>query len=291
MTGLLARLLIRLIGALPLGTNHALGALLGWLAWVLPTRGRQVARINLNLCYPKRDARWRKRTARRSLLEVGKTLTEAAWVWSRPAEDVLSRVVEVKGEAAIRAAVESGRGVIFASPHLGNWEVLTLYITRYLPMTNLYRPPRLAGLDTLIRQAREGTGATLVPTTPTGIKALKRALNRHESIGILPDQTPRRGQGVFAPWFGQPAYTMTLLPRLAAQHQAAVIVGFAERLPGGRFRIHALRVSDAVNDPDPAVSAAALNRSVEALIRTCPEQYAWNYKRFKIQPESYKRPY
>jgi KDO2-lipid IV(A) lauroyltransferase len=103
-------------------------------------------------------------------------------------------------------------------------------------------------------------------------------------VGLLPDQVPPEGLGVWAPFFGRPAYTMTLAARLQQQTGAQLLVLWGERLPrGAGYRIH---VSDgpalpAAGASGEQVAATAVNAAMEALIRLCPEQYLWGYHRYK----------
>ena len=286
MRVLLFKLVLRLFALLPLRVAHALGAGLGWLAWVLPTGLRDTTLTNLRLCFPDMPEPERRRLARASLRETGKTFTEmgAMWFWS-PAQ-VYGLVRETVNEDMAVDLYRQGRGLIVLIPHLGSWEMCNLHYAQDFPLTALYRPPRMAGLQRMIQQSRERVGARLVPTTAGGVKGLYAALGRHEVVGILPDQDPGRGGGVFAPFFGIPASTMTLVPRLAQRTGAPVVLIYGERLPKGRgYRTHFHPVGDAIRDADPAVAAAALNRGVETCVRECPSQYQWSYRRFKTRPE------
>lgn len=286
MRNLLARGLIALFSRLPLPLNHMIGACLGQLAWLLARESRRVSLINVARCFPEHDAAWQRRIARRSLVESAKALTETPRLWKLGPGRLAGLVREIEGRDVLEAATRSPQGAIFASPHLGCWELVGLYLPTRLSLTSLYRPPRLEAIDGVMRAGREHTGAHLVPTDAGGIKALKKALKSGRAIGILPDQSPKGSTGVFAPFFGIQTYTMVLLNRLAQQHRAYVALCFAERLPLGRgYRMHFLRADDAVCDPDPGRAAAAMNRGIETLIRRCPEQYAWSYKRFKRRPE------
>ncbi|MGA7802275.1 MAG: lysophospholipid acyltransferase family protein, partial [Gammaproteobacteria bacterium] len=241
---------------------------------------------NLARCLQDVPARERRRLARRSLMETGKTAAESGAVWLWPPQRVMPLVREIVGEAVMEQAVAQGKGVILATPHLGSWEMSGLYAAVRFGITSLYRPPRMAELDSLIRGARERTGAHLVPTDAGGIRALYQALGRGEVIGILPDQEPAPGAGLFAPWFGVPAYTMLLLARLARKSGAPVVFIYAERLPLGRgFRLHYRPAEDGIADRDPQTAASALNRTVEACVRALPEQYQWSYRRFRHRPE------
>jgi KDO2-lipid IV(A) lauroyltransferase len=281
-------LLFRAFSTLPLPAAHAIGTLLGWLAYRLPNRNRSVTLRNLELCLPELSPADRRRLARRSLIETGKTLAETPLAWCAAPERVLALIREVHGAEAIRQAIAEGRGVIIAGPHLGAWEVGGLQIgADFRPVSILYRPPRNATLDRLIHASRERTGAELVPTDAQGVRALLRRLARGGAVVILPDQDPGATGGVFAPFFGIRTNTMSLLTRLAAKSGALVVVGYAERLSRSRgFHIRYLPVEDpAIYSSDPQQAAAALNRAVEAAVRALPGQYQWSYKRFRRRPE------
>jgi KDO2-lipid IV(A) lauroyltransferase len=159
-------------------------------------------------------------------------------------------------------------------------------------MTSLYKPPKIRELDQLLKRARETTGSHLVPTTAGGIRQLQQALTNRECIGLLPDQEPKGSGGVFAPFFGIPAYTMTLLTRLSSENRVPIIISFAERLPAGKgYYFHIVVPDEAIHNPDPAIAAEAINRAIEKIIRIRPEQYMWNYKRFKKRPGNEKSFY
>jgi Kdo2-lipid IVA lauroyltransferase/acyltransferase len=281
MGGLLLRALLGLLARLPLRWNHALGAALGWVAWVCPNNLRRISEANLAQCFPEQDIAWRRRVARTSLMETGKALTEAPWLWRAGPERIRALLRGIEGQAHLDRTLAESRGAFLVSPHLGSWEFAGLHVATLGPMTTLYRPPRMQALDALMRASREATGARLVPTTPSGIKALRRALAKGEYVGMLPDQTPKGANGVFAPFFGRPAYTMILLARLAAPGRTPVVFAFAERLPrGDGYRYHAIPAPDGLYSKDPETAATAINQAVETLVRKCPEQYMWSYKRF-----------
>lgn len=288
----LALLLLDAFATLPLPLNHALGSLIGRIAAHVPSRMRHVTRRNLALCYPELSEAGRKKLERQILIETGKTLTEAGPLWRWPRERLLGLVRETPGLEAVEAARAQGLGVILLAPHLGAWELVGLYASLRWPMTSLYKPPKQAALDAPMRAARERLGATLVPTDASGVRALLQALKRGEVIGILPDQEPTEGQGVFAPFLGHPAYTMVLASRLIGRSQARAFFTFAERLPrGAGFRLHFIPAEDDFYSPDLATSTAALNRGVEACIRLAPAQYQWSYKRFRHRPEGMAEVY
>jgi Kdo2-lipid IVA lauroyltransferase/acyltransferase len=276
---------------LPLPANHAFGAALGWLAWALRARMARVAEINVGLCFPEQTAAWRRRVARRSLMEMGKALTEAPWLW-RAGPERLRALLRYPTQYDLSSARPPGQALFLVAPHLGSWEYAGLHAASHGPMTSLYSPLKMPEIDRWIREARASTGAQLAPATREGLKQLQAARDRGEMIGLLPDQSPRRATGEFAPFFGRPALTMTLLPRLLRGRSDRVIVAFAERLPRGRgFRYREIEAGPEVADADLARAVAAINRHVEALVRQCPEQYNWAYKRFSPAPECEPDPY
>ncbi|MHB8745262.1 MAG: lysophospholipid acyltransferase family protein [Gammaproteobacteria bacterium] len=286
MRAQIVKLLLKIFAALPLWAAHACGAALGMLLAVLPNSLRRVAAINLAICFPELDAPARRRLLRRNLIETGKTFTEMGAMWHWPMPRLLSTMRAVSGMDSVDAAQRRGRGVILASPHLGAWEMAGLYVSVRFPMTSLYRPPRLRALEQLSRTARARFGARLVPTDASGVRALYQALGRGEVVGILPDQNPEPGSGVFAPFFGIPAYTMVLIARLARKTGAALFVTYAERLPHGQgyhLRFREAPAEFAAAMPEQAV--AIMNQLIETCVREQPAQYQWNYKRFRIQPE------
>lgn len=268
------------------------GGWLGDLAALVPNRSRAATRINLKLCFPELDDAARARLERASLREAGRTILEigALWTWER--ERVLGLVREVRGLEAFEAALAEKRGALGLTPHLGAWEMVGLFAGSRYPFTALYRPPRARELDQVYRSARERLGSRLVATDQNGVRTLYRVLASGEVVGILPDQDPGRGSGMFVPFFGIPANTTTFVARLAHKFRLPVFISWAERLPrGAGFRLHIERVSGELCDADPEVATRALNRAVEQAVRQCPEQYLWSYKRFRNRPTGERSPY
>lgn len=284
--------LLRGLAALPLRWNRRLASATGRLLTVLPNALRRHSAINIRLCLPELDAPARRRLLNRSIVETCRTAFEAGPLWLWPESRIRALIGEAPDVAAVDAAVRAGRGVILATPHLGSWEMAGHFCALRWGITNLYRPPRVAELDALIRGGRERLGARMAATDAAGIRRLYQALAAGEVVGILPDQDPGEAGGVFAPFFGVPANSMVLLGRLARKTGAAVFFGFCERLPGTRgYRFHFLPAPEGIADADPAVAAAAMNRGVEACVRRCPEQYQWGYRRFRTRRPDEPRLY
>lgn len=262
--------LFRLLSFLPLSALHNLGALAGWLAYLLSPTYRRHLNENIALAgvAQARGA---------AVAEAGKTLFELPKLWLRPQDEVVARVVKVSGWALVEQAWREGKGILFLTPHLGCFEITAQYYAAHQPMTVLYRRPKQAWLGPIIESGR-GANLKLAPAEVSGVKRLLKALRAGEAVGMLPDQAPRAGEGVWAPFFGRPAYTMTLAARLA-QTGATVILAYAERLHyGAGYHLKLFAPQGEVSTP------ADSNREIERLVTMCPEQYLWGYNRYKGKP-------
>ncbi|TSE25634.1 Lipid A biosynthesis palmitoleoyltransferase [Tepidimonas sediminis] len=280
MTQRIVRALVALLAWLPLPLVQGLGWLGGWAAWLASAPYRRRWRAHTRLAGLRGRARWA------SVGAAGQQVAELPRLWFGPPVRV-----GWEGAAHIEAALAQRRGVLFLTPHLGCFEVTPrAYAERFgvprgAPITVLYRPSRQAALAALLRQARQRPGMAAVPTTLAGVRQLMQALRRGEAVGLLPDQVPPLGQGVWAPFFGRPAYTMTLAARLAQQPGVQVLLAWGQRLPWGRgYVVHVQPWAQVMEEPlaaGPAEAAAQINRAMETLIRRCPQQYLWGYARYK----------
>lgn len=254
---------------------------LGPVVYRFNKRERWVTERNLTAVYPDLSNAERSTLAQHSLRHSTATMLELGHAWMAAPDKVEASILAVHGRDKLDNARTDGRGVIVLAPHFGNWEVLNFWLSSHFPFTAMYEPPKISALDPVIRHGRERMGASLVPTNPRGVAALLKALKRSEAIGILPDQEPDWGSGVFAPFFGRDAYTATLLPKLVARTQARVVTGVALRIPGKGFEIHFLDADERVYSDDDVQSATGVNASVEAAIGLSPAQYQWEYKRYR----------
>ncbi len=271
---------------------HAAGAALGWLAYLLSPSYRLRLRENAQLAGVSDAER------RQSVAEAGRMTMELPRLWLRPREQPIADPVRWEGAGLIEQWLGQGRGLVLLTPHMGSFEISAqAYAERFgalQPVTVLYRPARQTWLRELEEQARARPALATAPANLSGVRLMLRALKRGETVGLLPDQVPPAGQGVWAPFFGQPAYTMTLAARLVQQTGAAVGVLFTERLPrGAGYVVRALPLPEPLpQGADEAATAASLNRSMEAVIRLKPSQYLWAYHRYKQprQPEAAATP-
>lgn len=220
-----------------------------------------------------------------AIREAGKAMAELPAIWLRPADQVGKMVVETRGWEWINRAHAAGKPILFLTPHLGCFEITAqVYALRApptCPITVLYRRPRKAALTPLIESGRGRPNMKLAAADFSGVRALIRALRHGEAAGLLPDQTPRFGEGVWAPFFGKPAYTMTLAMRLVRASDATILLAFAERLPrGAGYRLTVRPFAETLSN-DMAIAATQLNGALETLILECPQQYLWGYDRYK----------
>jgi KDO2-lipid IV(A) lauroyltransferase len=279
--------LLRWLSRRSLRFLHALGAVLGWVAYLASTayRRRLVEHAALAGIAPAQR--------RRSVAEAGRMGAEGLRLWLRPADEPIADPVHWEGAAHIDAALAKGRGLLLLTPHLGSFEMSAqAYAERFgaqAPITVLYRPARHPWLRRFQERARARPALATAPASLGGVRQMLRALQRGQAVGLLPDQVPPYGQGVWARFFGRPAYTMTLAARLALQSGAPVLLARCERLPAGRgFRVVVDRLAETIpataEGDDEALARAqaeVINRAMEQQILHCPEQYLWGYRRYK----------
>lgn len=277
-------LLFRLFGRLPLALNHRIGGFVGWLAAVVSSRHRRITRENLNRYAAMTDGAADDAMLAAAFREQGKGLTELAIAWTASIERLNKLFVPCDSWHHVEAAKQAGKSIIFVSPHLGCFDIAGRYVAGRLPLTALYRPPKQRWLQPIMESGRARGGAVTTPADASGVRALLKTLKQNGNIMILPDQVPaaeRGGEGVWAPFLGDRAYTMTLLPRLANTSQSAVIFFFAERLPHGRgYRMHFVPMNAPFAE-DKLTAATQTNDMVKHLIDMAPAQYLWGYNRFK----------
>ncbi len=274
--------LFELASRLPLPLLHGAGIVLGWSAYAFSRRFRTALDANL-----AQAGYTSARLKRQAIGEIGKSFMELPVVWMRPLRLVARLVRETSGWEHITRAHEAGRPIVFLTPHMGCFEITAqVYAFRApiaKPITVLYRRPRKASFTPLIEE-RQRQKLKLAPADLSGVRALMRALKRGEAAGLLPDQTPRFGEGVWAPFFGKPAFTMTLPGRLVRSSNALLLLAYGERLAWGRGYRLVVRPFDGAMSEDLDAAAAQLNAALEALIRECPAQYLWNYERYRAPP-------
>ena len=275
-------LLLRSFAFLPLRLSRAFGRGVGRLIYALKLTPVRVTRVNLQLCYPELSPEAIEQLCRQRMLHLGQAFFETPRVWSSTDAWLEKKIIAVEGLELLQESLAADPGTLLIVPHQGNWEVIGLWISPQTKMTSLYEPPKIEPLGRWIKSSREKSGATLVPTDVRGVAGLIKALKRGETSAILPDQQPGPNSGIVVPFMGVPVPTMTLVTNLINRSGSRALLATALREPGG-WRIHFLPVSEELYSDDQVTAVSALNQDVARIVALAPEQYQWEYKRFRGQ--------
>jgi len=283
---------LRLFALLPWRAVQGLGSAIGWLMWKLPNRSREVARINLDKCFPELANTERERLLRKSLQQIGKTFTESACAWIWPADKTLRLVKQVEGLEVLEQALASGKGVVGITSHLGNWEVLNHFYCAQCKPIIFYRPPKLKAVDDLLQRQRVQLGNKVAPSTREGIISVIKEVRKGGAVGIPADPEPSEGAGVFVPFLGTQALTSKFVPGMLTGGKAVGVFLHALRLDDGSgYKVILEAAPPAMYDEDVEVAVAAMSGVIERYVRTWPSQYMWTMKRFKKRPAGERRWY
>jgi len=269
---------------------RTLAWLAGWLPLSLVSAHRDMV-INYLACFPELDYREIRRRARKALVETAHTLASYSHVWLRDPEQTLARVRTVHNEDAVRAALASGRPVLFLSLHQSSWEVPVLVLGRMASSVIMYQPAEDSALDPLVKQGREATGCRLVPTNGRGVKAALMALEQGGSFGLLADHQPGGKQNPCVPFFHHPVPVPAFVHKVIARYQPHVFYLSALRVPGGRVDVYFEPAPDSMQDMDEGPLLTEMMAGLERIIRRAPEQYNWSYNRFRRGPDGKRRWY
>ncbi len=280
------RLLLKPLAWLSLSKLHLLGKWLGLAIYFASPYSKSLIRKNLIQAGFYKSENNTSAFAKANLQEIGKSIVESLAIWQKPKPEVLSWVKSTSNWNVVDNAIKRGNGIIFLTPHMGCFEITSLYYGNSHPITILFRPPKRKWLSILSAAGRSNGKIKQAPANSSGVRMLLQALKNGEAIGILPDQIPAKGEGEWAPFFGQPAYTMTLVSKLANKTGATVIMAFGERLTDGRgFTVHLNELIDG-----SVATTTMLNRAIEEQIKQKPHQYLWAYPRYKTRGRLINKP-
>lgn len=279
-----------LLSILPLRVARLLGKLTGLINYRLSSRACLVTRANLELCLPDLDEARKEKMVLSSLQHSAMTAFETPKVWLNSRESTRKRILKVEGGELLEEAMKGDKGLIILLPHLGNWEVYNVFIKRYGAMTALYQPPRKAYLARVMEKIRLGFGNEMVPANRSGVAQLYRRLKAGRVVSILPDQVPLQGE--YIPFFGIAALTDTLTSRLLQKTGANVLSLHITRTmkPPG-YEVNIKKLPESVYSPEIATSLRTINESMENCVKDAPDQYQWDYKRFRERPAGEKKIY
>ncbi len=273
----LAIAVFRTLGLLPLSSLQRLGSLLGWVGWMVPGTYKKRAVRNMAFAYPQASTALQ----RQSLQQLLQMFLELPYLWAPRNAQRLQSLVTCDAWPLIEQTLAEGRGLILISPHIGCFEMLGPIYSQRHPAAVIFKEPRMQWLGDLIHRIRLSPQLTLVPANQKGVKGLVRTLMRGQTIGFLPDQVPADGDGVYAPFFGQPAYTITLVQRMQSLRQTPIFTVGLERLDHGRgYHFHVVPMLNPLSE-DPVTAATEMNAALEEMIRRMPSQYLWGYNRYK----------
>lgn len=271
------RLIFKPLSLFPLPVLHAMGKALGIILFFFASKAKR--RAAENIAQSQLFNGPIAPVVKHNFIAMGKAILETPYIWSSNNHRIDNLMQQVHGWDIIETAIQSQQGIIFLTPHMGCFEITSLYYARQHPITVLYRPPKKKWLMPLVN-GRKRPNVTLAEANANGVRKLLKALNKGEAVGILPDQIPASGEGEWADFFGKPAYTMTLASKLAERTKATIIMAFGERLDNGRgYALHLTKV-------DSIATPTLLNQAIEKQIAQAPNQYYWNYHRYKVSRKS-----
>jgi KDO2-lipid IV(A) lauroyltransferase len=269
------KLIFKCFAILSFPALHKLGAVLGWVIYFCTPKSAKIMRTNLKNSGLTSNNQHFNKILHENIAETGKSILETFAIWQKKETELLPLVRQAHNWSLVEDTLRLGKGIIFLTPHLGCFEITSIYYGSKHPITVLYRPPKIRALQPFILQGRARAGVTLAEANASGVRKLMQALKRGEAVGILPDQIPAAGEGEWADFFGKPAYTMTLASKLAEKTGATVIMAYGERLAhGAGYEIHLQKI-------DSIATPTLLNKAIETQIMQKPTQYLWRYNRYK----------
>ena len=276
----MAKFILTFFSFFPLRVNHFFGYFIGRYLYLFNTESKKVVTKNIALCFPRLSTKSQRNLIKNTLIETGKSLSESGFVWLNSFDHNASHVHKIQD----KSLPQTDGPIIFLTPHFGCWELTARMISRFRPVTFLYKPLRKPKEEAFLLSMRVQHDLFVVPANRKGVFKLQRALSTQGAIGILPDQDPGEQGGILSPFFGHNAQTMTLLTKLARKNNAKVVLAWCERLNLGRgYEINFQTVDVLSESGNLEDDVALMNNVIENLVKTKPEQYLWNYKRFKSE--------
>jgi len=281
----LARAVLWLLARLPPAAPFRIARSCAWIWMQMSPVKTRVARTNLRICFPELEPSARKRMLGESFVHYVCSILETGRNAYWPLRRLEALCDGVENFDLLTRSVASGRGVLVLAPHFGAWEYLGIYLQTCFDMAILYKPAADPGLENAMVRMRGRGGGRLLPATATGLRQFYSHVRAAGVGAVLPDQQPSAGQGRFVPFFGTPALTGVLAPRLLQKTGCIALFLVCERLENGRYRIHVTQPGEDIYSGDVDKALAAVNQGVADCIAIDPAQYLWSYKRFRARPE------
>jgi KDO2-lipid IV(A) lauroyltransferase len=288
---LLLRIMLRVFSWITPRAAEIIAPPVAAILWYLSPRKRRVTRLNLRAVYPDMDAARLNEIARSSMTQYVRGVFEAGMLWHWPLDRIFSHFDETEGFETYHEAERAGKGVIMAGGHCGAWELLGLFMQKYLNGAILYKPGKHPDVEELLLEKRRRGGATMVPASGAGLRTMFKLLKAHQSVALVVDQEPTLGEGQFAPFYGIETLTGVLLTRMSQRTGAPIMFGVCERRKGGRYCVHSFKADEAIYSSDMRVALTSVNQGLEQCIEVDTTQNLWAYKRFRNRPEGEKAFY
>lgn len=279
-----------IVGRLPRRAALALGRGLGRFWAVVDRRHVRIAIDHLRPSFPDWNETRLAATAHGVYAHFGAVLMDLLWLHGRSRDEILALVADIEGREHVEAAMAAGRGVIFCTGHLGNWEFHGLaHGWLFGPGGVVGRPLDNPALDARLYDLRASSGNRVI-SKRHALAQVMRALRDGKGIAMLLDQNVRTGDGIFIQLFGRPAATTTVAAALALKTGCALVPCYSELLRDGRYRLcyePAIRVT-AASDRQSEIARITqeLASRSEAWIRRIPEQWMWTHRRWRTQPKA-----
>jgi len=280
-----------LISLMPMKLVVWLSYPLGWLTWRASDTKRNSTLKNLHACYPEMGEDERLALARESMRYYTLNILETGLAWHGSEARIDRLFDEPVGYEYLKEVLAAERGLLLLVPHFGNWELISHWSKNYFHLTSLFKPGSNTFFDAKLLAKRRRLGAGIVPADRSGLKQIYKCIRNNQPVALLPDQEPSAGQGQFAPFFGVPALTGVLAPRLMQRTGCLALFVVGKRTGNGRYQTHFIPAEESIYSADMDEALAAMNRGVERCVEVDSAQYLWAYKRFRRRPEGEPRFY
>ena len=276
---------------LPLPALALIGEVVGELLYRFARARRHIVDVNLALCFPELDAAARRRLARAHFRAVGRSMLERGLLWWASRQR-LQRLVRLEGAERVRAMLDAGRPVIMLAPHFVGLDMGGSRVAMDFDSVSIYARQKNRVFNRWLFHGRSRFGDQRLLSRQDGARSTVKAMKAGRPFYYLPDMDYGRKDAVFVPFFGVPAATITGLSRLARLAGAAVVPCVTRMLPGRRGYVVAFGEPwEDFPTADAEADTAQMNRWIESVVRTMPEQYYWVHRRFKTRPRGEARPY
>ena len=278
-------LVLKTLSVFSLGSLYRIADFCSLVVSAFPNRTSRLIRQNIQLCFPHLDSNAQKQLRRATIKQTCYSALELAAVWCWPAEKILAHI---SNEAVCDSFNQSKKGRIVIVPHLGSWELVSLWLARQSDFMCLYKPQASAAVDQFVLNARSRNGAKMLPIDASGLRQLSRGLKQGKTVMILPDQRPKKDKArIMANFFGHEAPTTPLIHNLCNRIDCDIFLATIFRESSDKtFHLNLHELDHEKISADQQASLDYLNEQIEALIKQHPEQYQWGYSRFK--PSTYR---